>query len=257
MKEKTNVREALVPLLILFASFIGVTLCSMIFMAKDNNYDNMINQYFNISKELYGKLIYLHISKGALVNGMNLCSLAFLFGNFMLVWQISSAKEKKRRKGLLIAASVYLLLQAVAYNTVFQRSLYFGKMGFLPDPRIFRKIYGGFHHVTVIGNFLMLIIGCGFIFLSDLRKKQVPELLRVKRAIFLTQISLAGLYFYMFFSLPDSFLWMSRSTGYISYYSLKMAPYVNGMRVVIWLILALMLTPTLIHTVRKLMKQEE
>lgn len=37
MKEKTNVREALVPLLILFASFIGVTLCSMIFMAKDNN----------------------------------------------------------------------------------------------------------------------------------------------------------------------------------------------------------------------------
>ena len=121
MKEKTNVREALVPLLILFASFIGVTLCSMIFMAKDNNYDNMINQYFNIGKELYGKLIYLHISKGALVNGMNLCSLAFLFGNFMLVWQISSAKEKKRRKGLLTAASVYLLLQAVVYNTVFQR----------------------------------------------------------------------------------------------------------------------------------------
>ena len=76
MKEKTNVREALVPLLILFASFIGVTLCSMIFMAKDNNYDNMINQYFNIGKELYGKLIYLHISKGALVNGMNLCSLS-------------------------------------------------------------------------------------------------------------------------------------------------------------------------------------
>ena len=99
MKEKTNVREALVPLLILFASFIGVTLCSMIFMAKDNNYDNMINQYFNISKELYGKLIYLHISKGALVNGMNLCSLAFLFGNFMLVWEISSAKEKREEKG--------------------------------------------------------------------------------------------------------------------------------------------------------------
>ena len=239
MKEKTNVREALVlvPLMILFASFIGVTLCSMIYMAKDNNYDNMINQYFNISKELYGKLIYLHVSKELLVNGMNLCSLAFLFGNFMLVWQISSAREKKRRRGLLIAGGVYLLLQAVAYNTVLQQSLYFGKMGFLPDSRIFRKIYGGFHHVTVIGNFLMLIIGCGFIFLSDLRKKQVPELLRVKRAIFLTQISLVGLYFYMFFSLPDSFLWMSRSTGYISYHSLKMAPYMNGMRAVIWLIL--------------------
>lgn len=237
MKEKTNVREALVPLLILFASFIGVTLCSMIFMAKDNNYDNMINQYFNISKELYAKLIYLHVSKETLINGMNLCSLAFLFGNFMLVWQISSTKEKKKRRGLLIAASVYLLLQAVAYNTGFQRSLYFGDMGFLPNPRIFRRIYGTFHYITVIGNFLMLIIGCGFLFLTDLRKKQIPELLRVKRAIFLTQISLAGLYFYMFFSLPDSFLWMSRSTGYISYHSLKIAPYVNGMRAVIWLIL--------------------
>lgn len=134
MKEKTNVREALVPLLILFASFIGVTLCSMIFMAKDNNYDNMINQYFNISKELYGKLIYLHISKGALVNGMNLCSLAFLFGNFMLIWQISSAKEKKRRRGLLVAASVYLLLQAVVYNRYSSAYSISGKWDFCRIP---------------------------------------------------------------------------------------------------------------------------
>lgn len=237
MKEKSNVWETFLSLFVIIASFIGVTLCSMIYMAKDNNYDNMINQYFNISKELYGKLIYLHISKETLINGLNLCSLAFLLGNFILVWQISSPKEKKRRKYLLIIAVFYLLLQMILYNPFFQKAVYFGKLGFVPNPRIYRKFYEGFHYITITGNFLILIIGCGSLFIMDLRKKQVPELLRVKRTIFLTQISLAGLYFYMFFSLPDAFLWMSRSTGYISYHSLKMAPYVNSMRIVVWLIL--------------------
>ena len=59
MKEKTNIWWIFIPLTVLLISFIGVTAFSMIYMAKDNNYDNIIYQYFNISKKMYGKLIYL------------------------------------------------------------------------------------------------------------------------------------------------------------------------------------------------------
>ena len=90
MKEKSNIWRSFIPLLILFVSFVGITVFSMIYRAKDNNYDNVIYQYFNISKQMYGKLVYLNISKNMLAEGMNLCSLAFLLGNFLLFWFICS-----------------------------------------------------------------------------------------------------------------------------------------------------------------------
>ena len=69
MKEKSNIWRSFIPLLILFVSFVGITVFSMIYMAKDNNYDNVIYQYFNISKQMYGKLVYLNISKNMLAEG--------------------------------------------------------------------------------------------------------------------------------------------------------------------------------------------
>ena len=138
MKEKTNIWWIFIPLTVLLISFIGVTAFSMIYMAKDNNYDNIIYQYFNISKKMYGKLIYLNIGKDALVKGMNFCGLAFLMGNFLLFWFISPKKERKRRGGILVMLSVFLLVQAVLYSTGLQKAVYFGKFGFLPTPHAFR-----------------------------------------------------------------------------------------------------------------------
>ena len=116
MKEKSNIWRSFIPLLILFVSFVGITVFSMIYMAKDNNYDNVIYQYFNISKQMYGKLVYLNISKNMLAEGMNLCSLAFLLGNFLLFWFICSKKDRSKWKWLLITLVGYLLVQAFVYR---------------------------------------------------------------------------------------------------------------------------------------------
>lgn len=83
-------------------SFICVTLFSMIYMAKDNYFNNTIFQYFNISKELFGKLIYIDISKSVLVCGMNMSSLLFLICNYTLS-QIDWPRQQRRlRMGLVI-----------------------------------------------------------------------------------------------------------------------------------------------------------
>lgn len=241
MKEKSNIWRSFIPLLILFVSFVGITVFSMIYMAKDNNYDNVIYQYFNISKQMYGKLVYLNISKNMLAEGMNLCSLAFLLGNFLLFWFICSKKDQSKWKWLLITLIGYLLVQALVYSVAFQKGVYFGSLGFLPDARAFRRLYRVFHNVTIVGNFCVLTISCTLMLAVALRKEHIPEVRRIKGTILITQISLAGLYFYIYFSLPDAFLWMSRSTGYISYNSLQMPPYVQGMRIITYLIVIFLL----------------
>ena len=241
MKVKESIRGIFLPFVILLSSFVGVTIFSMVYMAKDNNYDNMIYQYFNISKAFYGKLIYLDISKETLVNGMNWCSLLFLLGNFLLFRSLRSDRRKHKGRGAALLLCLYLLFQALAYHTGFQKLLYFGYLGFLPEPRAFRSCYTVLHYLTVTGNLFVLAASLWGMLFVNLRKELVPELFRVKLVIFLTQSALAGLYFYLYFSLPDAFLWMSRSTGYISYRSLTMAPYVKGMRAVTALIIVFLL----------------
>lgn len=240
-KEKTDIWLIFVPLAVMLFSFLGIVIFSMIYMAKDNNYENMIYQYFNISKKMYGKLIYLSITKDALVRGMNFCSLFFLMGNYMLFWFISSRRERKKRKKILEFLLLFLVLQAVIYSSSFQKAIYYGKLGFIPKPGAFRHFYKWFHVVTVCGNLLMPIAVCVWMIVIDLRKEVIPELWRIKGAILMTEVCMIALYYYLYFSLPDSFLWISRSTGYIAYYSLKMAPYVNGMRIVIYLIVLFLL----------------
>lgn len=241
MKEKTSIGGIFIPLAVLLISFVGITSFSMIYMAKDNNYNNIIYQYFNISKEMYGKLIYLNISKDALAAGMNLSGLAFLMGNFLLFWSSSPRKGRRKRTGILIVLSLFLLLQAVVYSTGLQKAIYFGKLGFLPSPKGFRRFYRIFHYMTMCGNFLILVCGCAWMFLVDLRREPIRELWRIKCFILMTEACLIGLYFYMYYSLPDAFLWISRSTGYIAWNSLDMAPYVRGMRLITYLIGLLLL----------------
>lgn len=234
MKEKSFIRLMGVPLGVLFLSFIGVTWFTMLYMAKDNNYNNMIYQYFRISKEFYGRLIYLDMDKEFIVNAMNLCSISFLAGNYLLFGLFGTGQKK--RKGVLLFLTVFLILQAVVNYTSVQKAVYYGVFGFLPDPARFRNWYAGFHVVTVVGNIGCLIVGFVRMILLDLRKEPIQELRQIKTYIVLTDMGLCGLYFYMFYSLPDSFLWISRSTGYIAYRSLKMIRYVGGMRLIPYLI---------------------
>lgn len=223
-----------VLLLGMLCSFIGVTLFSMMYMAKDNNYDNTIFQYFNISKSLYSRLIMINVDKELLVNGMNISSLLFIACNFSL-----SQPDRMDKSGwyplLRTVLFAFLGLQLVVYSPFFYRFVYEGGLLFLPDPVIFRKAYALFHQITVAGNFAALLLSSGYMVKEALRKEPIKELRYTKWSLTVIHMGIGILYFYMYFSLPYSFLWVSRAINYTSFQSLVMAPYIPFMRVIPYL----------------------
>lgn len=82
MKEKTYTFKTMVPVIGMLLSFLGVCFFTSLYMAKDNNYDNIIYQYFHISKQLHFRMMYLDISKFQIISGMNLCSVLFIVCNY-------------------------------------------------------------------------------------------------------------------------------------------------------------------------------
>lgn len=213
-------------------SFLGVTCLCMIYMAKDNNYNNTIFHYFSISKPLYSKLMYLDIRKDTLINGMNLCGILFVLFNYAFSQHNFPYKGKRSHTIVRVLLIASLTLQFLIYSTWFQYFVYFGHAGFIPDAATYRSAYALFHHITVILNFLVLVYSAGCLLVTARKREPMRTLRNIKWLVFILDICICVLYFYMFFSLPDSFLWMSRSVGYIAYTSLKMAPYFGIMRVV-------------------------
>ncbi len=211
-------------------SFIGVAFLTMIYMAKDNRYDNIIFQYFNISKSFYSRLIYLHIEKDTLANGLNLCSLLFILCNYAFSQQSFSLKNTPLHRGLRIFFLFFWTIQLLFYNTRLTRFIYFGGLGFLPAPAAFRLFYRILHRVTVTGNLFTLLYSTCCLIHTSLKKEPIRELRRIKWLLVIINVSICTLYFYMFYSLPCSLLWMSRSVKYIQFKSLDMPPYVGFMR---------------------------
>ena len=69
------------------------------------------------------------------------------------------------------------------------------------------------------------------------RYESIKELKYIKWSMILINLGICILYFYMFYSLPGSFLWVSRVTDYVIYESLKMRKYYGIMRLIPCLIL--------------------
>ncbi len=239
MRKKTKNYMQSLSMFGMLLSFIGVTILSMIYMAKDNNFDNAIFQYFNISNRLYSRLIYLNIKKDSLVNGMNLCSILFILCNYAFSQCNFPLKGTSLHKKIRVFLGLFWIVQLLVYSTFFIRFLYFGRAGFLPDPAIFRFCYKVFHSITVWINLVTLLYSAACLILTARKKEPIRELRRIKWLLVVIDICICGLYFYMFFSLPDCFLWLSRSMNYTAYLSLKMPPYIGLMRILPFLVVLL------------------
>lgn len=231
--KKNYVKTLLIAGMLL--SFIGVTICSMIYMAKDNNYNNTIFQYFNISKQLYSRLIYLKVGKETLISGMNLCSLLFLYCHYTLSSLSRRRKASMTQKRMNHAFTLIWIIQGVLYQPFVYRFFYEGGLGFLPDPAAFRHFYSFFHRGTVLFNLLTLILAFSYMAESLKTKESIRELRYVKITFTLIDMGICILYFYMFFSLPSSFLWISRAADYVAYTSLEMNRYIVFMRIIPYL----------------------
>lgn len=72
---------------------------------------------------------------------------------------------------------------------------------------------------------------------NAVRKEPIKDLRVMKWSLTTMNAGICILYFYMYFSLPDSFLWMSRALNYTAYKSLDMPPYIRFMRMIPYLVI--------------------
>jgi len=217
-------------------SFISVVVLSMLYMAKDNNFYNIVFEYFNIPKRLYSYLILNNISKELLVNGMNISSLLFIICNYALS-QVDFVPSGQIHRTIRIGLIVFWGIQFLLYNTVLYRFIYEGRMGILPDPVLFRRFYQGFHHITIAGNLFSMVISSVYMVKNALRKEPTREMVLMKWSLTVINIGICVLYFYMYYSLPDALLWISRAMNYTTYTSLTMASYIWYMKLIPYLVI--------------------
>ena len=76
---------------------------------------------------------------------------------------------------------------------------------------------------------------------NAVRKEPIKDLRVMKWSLTTMNAGICILYFYMYFSLPDSFLWMSRALNYTAYKSLDMPPYIRFMKMIPYLVILFLL----------------
>lgn len=240
MKRKYYFQNTFLPIAVMTVSFMGVMVFTMLYMAKDNNYFNTIYRYFNISKKLHAWMMYTDIDKNTIVNGINICSVLFIASNHIFSRSFGNERTRIAKAVTRILAALFLT-EILFYNTYVYRFLYYGRFGFLPDPALFRRLYYIFHQITMAGNFACLVYSMILLLRTASRNESIKELKYIKWCMILVNLGIVGLYYYMFYSLPDSFLWISRVTEYEIYNSMKMGKYFSMMKVIPYLIVLFIL----------------
>lgn len=237
MKEKTYTFKTMVPVIGMLLSFLGVCFFTSLYMAKDNNYDNIIYQYFHISKQLHFRMMYLDISKFQIISGMNLCSVLFIVCNYFFSWAIYEYYKDRVHKTITILLIVFWSVEIILYNPYVYCFIYYGRAGFLPNPVIIEDFYDIYHQFTIHGNIFCIFYSFYKIIVSYFSKEPLRFLRRIKGSMVLIETGICVMYIYMFFNLPNHLLHVSRVADYVTYYSLKLGNYTSLMKVIPYLII--------------------
>jgi signal transduction histidine kinase len=75
------------------------------------------------------------------------------------------------------------------------------------------------------------------LFKTAFRNESIKELKYIKWCMIMVNFGITGLYFCMFYSLPNSFLWISRVARYEIYNSMKIGSYFSMMKIIPYLII--------------------
>lgn len=240
MKSKSYLKRTFLALLVMAFWFFATLVFTVLYMAKDNNYYNTIYQYFNISKEVHNWLLYIDIDKEIIVNGMNTCSIGFMACNYIFTKTLDVHSDSKITKYMEHYFIANWIFQLIIYNTYFYTYIYYGNSYFLIDAALIRRSYNIIHQYTVFSNAGCFIYGLSNIIRADFHQESIKVLKAIKYYMVLLDCGICILYFYMFYSLPDSFLWISRVLQYQTYESLDMMKYYRYTIIIPYVIIVLM-----------------
>lgn len=195
-------------------SFLLVVSVIITYMSKDAYYYNSLFDYFGVSRKVQNQLMFLPVSRYALVRILNFFSMAFtysglcsaIFFSFHVTWR------KSRLIALLLA--VPCALQVIVYDPAFYARMYYKLYPDFVSSGQFVSIYDTIHRITVALNTLYIAAG---IFLMLYAMFDAPKVRHIRSniaMILISYVSLQGMYYYINFWAPDILIVVSKAAEF-------------------------------------------
>ncbi len=204
------------------ASFTGVIIALVAYIAKDAYYNNVVNTYFFLPKKVWSIFMFSPFSRFWSIRCLNLASLLVLyfFAHFALTF-LADARIEKNKK-IQTAFLFYLVIQLVFYDPAFQARIYLLLYPKYLTVHTIRSFASMCHIVTCAGNMLVLTISVGRVIWSSCKKSSAYffRYYAWGEAICFSCIAIA--YVFIFWFAPMGLVRVSKVTKTISYMSVPL-----------------------------------
>lgn len=204
--------------LIIF-SFLGLFICTCIYLAKDSIYSNIIIDFFFIPNYVLKKLMDIPVSRLIVSQLINLCSLTFITSCILFAIAYSSKKNYDKFKYPIIATSV---LQLFIFDPLVYRLFY---IIVYPDYLTFIQVKQLIFIITKIFLFInstFLILSFILLLVYYFKLPAYREIKNIALFILLFHMSLIITYFFVFYWSPCYLIKVNKMAETISYLSIPL-----------------------------------
>lgn len=163
---RNDKRKSAQFLAITLIMFLVTIVSMMLYLSKDTDYKNVINQYFSLPRNVWVFLAALPISRIMIIRIMNGSSLLVIY--FCIRYSMSyQIEENKAVRKFLKKVPFYFLFQMVYFDPYVQKFLYFC---LYPDVLLSKEtstLLGTVHTVTMVINFILVWGSIGYLFFGS------------------------------------------------------------------------------------------
>lgn len=209
--------KATLFMLLMGCSYLIVVTCMITYMAKDAYYYNRMGDYFAIQKGFQNQLLFLPISRLALIRIYNLFTMTFLYTGLCSAIYFAFHVTAKRGKALLILLAVPCILQVIIYDPQFYAFMYYK---LYPDhftSQAFISAYEAMHSVTFTVNTLYIVVGIVLLLYALWDAPKVRQIRSNMWMIIISYISVQITYYYINYWAPDVLIKVSKAAHFIRY----------------------------------------
>ncbi|WP_164775449.1 sensor histidine kinase [Paenibacillus glycanilyticus] len=230
--------KATLFMLLMGLSYLIVVTCIITYMSKDAYYYNSMDKYFGIKKGLQNQLLFLPISRLALIRIFHLFTLLFLYAGLLSALYFAYDLSAKRSRWLLALAALPCVLQAVIYDPVFYEHLYYKLYPDYMSAQRIQSLYETMHKVTLTVNTSYIAAGILLLLYALYNAPKVRLIRSNILMIIISYVSVHITYLYMNYWAPNILVQVSKAAHFVRYKPINLVgnpsiysllPYVSGL----------------------------
>ncbi|SFF18700.1 Signal transduction histidine kinase [Paenibacillus catalpae] len=230
--------KATLFMLLMGLSYLIVVTCIITYMSKDAYYYNSLGNYFGIKKGLQNQLLFLPVSRLALIRIFHLFTLLFLYTGLCSAMYFAFDPDAKRSRRLLGIIAVPCVLQAVIYDPVFYEHLYYRLYPDYMSAQRLNSLYETVHKATLTVNTLFIATGIMLLLYALYNAPKVRQIRSNIVMISISYVSVQITYYYMNYWAPNILVHVSKAAHFVRYKPMNLVgnpsiysllPYVSGL----------------------------